>query len=212
MQVEFFHDAVCGWCYLQSPRLHKVAQNLNIKIVHRAFVLQRNEQEMIARFGSMQSAKDEILRHWQACQQHAERPERFNIEGMRAKPFNYPSGYRAALAAKSAEILAGQAGHWQLFDAIQTAHLQENRNIADTDTLLDIATEQGFERTEIARLMSSEPIIQAVESDNLRARQIGVRSIPSLYINNQRLISQTLTQGEMYTLLHNLNKLEGALV
>ncbi|MBT1062708.1 DsbA family protein [Bowmanella sp. Y26] len=212
MQVEFFHDAVCGWCYLQSPRLRKVAQNLNIKIVHRAFVLQRNEQEMIARFGSMQSAKDEILRHWQACQQHAEQPERFNIEGMRAKPFNYPSGYQAALAAKSAEILAGQAGHWQLFDAIQTAHLKENRNIADTDTLLDIATEQGFERAEIARLMSSEPIIHAVESDNLRARQIGVRSIPSLYINNQRLISQTLTQGEMYTLFHNLNKLEGALV
>lgn len=202
IRVEFFHDAVCGWCYLQSPRLKVVAQELGLEVIHRAFVLQRNEQEMVARFGSMQGAKEEILRHWQACQRQAEQPERFNIEGMRAQPFNYPSGYQAALAAKSAEKLQGQQGHWVLFDAIQTAHLRDNRNIGDQPTLLDIAAEQGFDAGKIARLMQSQDVIKAVELDNARARHLQVRSIPSLYINDSTLISSTLTQGQMRSLLN----------
>lgn len=106
-QIEFFHDAVCGWCYVLSPRLRKLAKQQNIQIVQRCFVLQRSDEEMIERFGSLAQAKSEILNHWIACQQAADDKTLFNIEGMRAQPFNYPSGYLAAVGAKAAERLAG---------------------------------------------------------------------------------------------------------
>ncbi|EOX4315594.1 DsbA family protein [Vibrio cholerae] len=66
-QIEFFHDAVCGWCYVLSPRLRKLAKQQNIQIVQRCFVLQRSDEEMVERFGSLAQAKSEILNHWIAC-------------------------------------------------------------------------------------------------------------------------------------------------
>ncbi len=129
IQVEFFHDVVCGWCYLQSPRLRKVAAEFNANVIQRTFVLQRNQQEMVQRFGSIGAAKREILGHWKSCRTQAEDPSRFNIEGMQQQTFDYPNGWQGTLACKAAEQLAGHPGHWDMFDRIQLAHLKENRNV-----------------------------------------------------------------------------------
>ncbi len=202
--IEFFHDAVCGWCYLLSPRLRELASRYQIKILHRAYVLQRNKEEMITRFGSLELAKKEILEHWKHCQLYAEEPNRFNTEGMRCADFHYPSGFNAALAAKAAETLAGQTGHWNYFDAVQTAHLKEARNIADIETLLDIAEHLGFIRGKFADLMSMPQTEEAIEQDTVRARIFGITSVPSILIDGQRVISQTLSTEQLETLFKEL--------
>jgi predicted DsbA family dithiol-disulfide isomerase len=68
--IDFFHDVVCGWCYVMSPRLRQVARELGLRVRHRSFVLQASRAEMVAAFGSMERAKQVILEHWQACAQH----------------------------------------------------------------------------------------------------------------------------------------------
>lgn len=202
--VEFFHDAVCGWCYLLSPRLREIASRYNVKIIHRAYVLQRNEEEMVRRFGSLEQAKSEILEHWKHCQFYAEDPSRINIEGMRRADFHYPSGWNAALAAKAAEALGGQIGHWNFFDSVQTAHLKYNRNIADRKVLLDIAESIGFNKAQFEGAMTLQSTSEAVNEDNVRARSFGVQSIPALLINGKRLISQTLTTEQLEELFKQL--------
>ncbi len=199
--IEFFHDAVCGWCYLLSPRLRKVAAKYPVKIVHRTFVLQHNEQEMIARFGSLSSAKQEILQHWKQCQRYSENPELIDIERMRAAPFNYPTGYLAALYAKAIEQLGGQQAHWDFFDAVQRAHLYEARNIADAQVLNDIAKAQGFVYAELLTNLYSQGIKQAVIKDKIRAEDFGIRTIPSLVIDGKKVVSQTLSLDQLEQLI-----------
>lgn len=200
-QIEFFHDAVCGWCYVLSPRLRAIAKKKHVRVVQRCFVLQRDDQEMIARFGSLQQAKEEILRHWVACQKAADEPERINIEGMRAQPFSYPSGYLAALGAKAAEGLAGHAAHWDYFDEIQRLHLQVNDNIGDMAAIVKAAVNIGLDEAGFLRAFQSPQTVAAVESDLMLARQYQIRSIPTLVINGEKVVSSTLTADQLNELI-----------
>lgn len=205
--IEFFHDAVCGWCYLLSPRLRIIAAKYPVKIVHRAFVLQRDESDMIARFGSLQQAKQEILQHWEQCQQYAEQPELINIERMRAASFDYPTGYLAARYAKAFEQHCGQKAHWQFFDAVQRAHLYEAQNIAEPQVLNGIANSianaHGIAYLSILDSVVSNDVIKAVTDDNLRAEAFGIRTIPSLLINGKKTVSQTLSLEQLELLVQS---------
>lgn len=196
-QIEFFHDAVCGWCYVLSPRLRKLAKQQNIQIVQRCFVLQRSDEEMIERFGSLAQAKSEILNHWIACQQAADDKTLFNIEGMRAQPFNYPSGYLAAVGAKAAERLAGNEAHWDFFDEIQRLHLLVNDNIGDLEMIVKAAVNIGLDEVAFRQMFHAQETLDAVEQDLALARQYRIRSIPTLVINGEQVISKALTNEEL---------------
>ncbi|WP_232466770.1 DsbA family oxidoreductase, partial [Alcaligenes faecalis] len=99
--IDFFHDAVCGWCYVMSPRLRQVAAEQGIQVRHHTFVLQDSREQMLQAFGSMERAKREILGHWAACAQHDD-TQSINIEGMRAQNFDYPHGMLSARACQAA--------------------------------------------------------------------------------------------------------------
>ncbi|OKY25025.1 DsbA family protein [Thalassotalea sp. PP2-459] len=201
LQIEFFHDAVCGWCYVLSPRLRRIVENFPVKIKHRAFVLQRNESEMIKRFGSMSNAKHEILGHWQSCKKYADNPNGFNIEGMRQAKFDYPSGYLAAKYAKAIESIFGQNAHWDFFDAVQTAHLYHNKNIANASILNAIVDNINLPQEEIASTVKLKKIDRLVEFDNERASQFFIKSIPSIIINGKSVVSEVLSQEQLEALV-----------
>ena len=182
LTLVFFHDVVCGWCSNISPRLHAMAEEFDLDIRHRTFVLQANRDEMIARFGSMANAKTEILGHWEACKAASDTPHAFNIEGMRAARFEYPCGLPGALACKAAEMQGGQKAHWRMFDAIQTAHLSKARNIADGDVLSAIAAETGLDSRRFSEAMSAASTRSLVERDRDSARRLQVRSVPTIIV------------------------------
>jgi predicted DsbA family dithiol-disulfide isomerase len=177
--IDFFHDVVCGWCYVMSPRLRQVASELGLRVRQRRFVLQASRAEMVATFGSMEQAKHTILGHWEACARHDD-AQRIDIEGMRRETFEYPSGMAGALACQAAQILGGDAAHWDLFDAIQHAHMSAHRNIGDAEVLLDIATHNGFERNAFARCMESPEALNLVQQDRALAQRMGLHAIPTL--------------------------------
>ena len=202
-QIEFFHDAVCGWCYVLSPRLRQLAKERQIEVVQRCFVLQRSDEEMIERFGSLAQAKIEILNHWVACQQAADDKTLFNIERMRAQPFNYPSGYLAALGAKAAERLAGNEAHWDFFDEIQRLHLLVNDNIGEQETLVTAAVNIGLDEAQFRLQFHATETREAVEQDLALARQYRIRSIPTIVIDGEQVISKALTHDELAQLFLN---------
>ncbi|MEW9799637.1 DsbA family oxidoreductase [Alteromonas sp. CYL-A6] len=197
IQIEFFHDAVCGWCYVLSPRLRKIAAKYPVKVIHRAFVLQRNDEEMVARFGSLELAKQEILQHWQSCKSFADEPESINIEGMRSAGFNYPNGYLAALYGKAVEHIAGQDAHWDFFDAVQKVHLYHNQNIAETAVLDVVVQKLGLPLESIHAILHSADNANALEADRARAAYFDIKSIPTLLINGRNLISQSLSLAQL---------------
>ncbi|WP_395029578.1 DsbA family protein [Alcaligenes aquatilis] len=182
--IDFFHDAVCGWCYVMSPRLRQVAADLGIQVRHHTFVLQDSREQMLRAFGSMERAKREILGHWAACAQHDD-TQSINIEDMQAQSFEYPHGMPSALACQAAYLLAGEQGHWDYFDAVQRAHLVESRNIGDMDTLLAIAVAQGFGGEAFLSAMDSDIAHQRVQTDRTQAARMGIQSIPTVLVSSR---------------------------
>lgn len=182
LTLDFFHDVVCGWCFNLSPRLRLLAGEFDLDIRHRTFVLQADTAEMIARFGSMPAAKTEILGHWRACMAGSDTPDAFNVDGMAAAPFAYPHGLPGALACKAAERQGGQAAHWDMFDAIQRAHLTDIRNVADMRVLADVAAEIGLDAARLIDDMAADATRDRVEADRREARRLQVRSVPTVII------------------------------
>lgn len=182
LTIDFFHDVVCCWCFNISSRMRSLADEFDLDIRHRTFVLQASRAEMAARWGNPEDARETILGHWAVCRQVSDQPERVNIDGMRAGPFDYPHGMIAALGCKAAERLRGQGAHWDMFDRLQRAHLTETRNIADPKVVLHAARELGFEAAAFAEIFDDPATLRDVEADRQHARSLQVRSIPTLIV------------------------------
>ena len=182
LTIDFFHDVVCCWCFNISSRMRDLAAEFDLDVRHRTFVLQASRDEMAARWGGPEQARDTILGHWSVCRQVSDRPDLVNIDAMRAAPFDYPHGMTAALACKAAELAGGQSAHWDMFDRLQRAHLTEARNIADPETILQIARDLGFESAAFAEAFDKPAAARAVEADRHCARTRQVRLIPTLIV------------------------------
>ncbi|WP_416370113.1 DsbA family oxidoreductase [Tritonibacter mobilis] len=182
LTIDFFHDAVCGWCFVMSPKLRKLAAEFPIRIRHRSFVLQDSPAKLAAAFGSAEKAKSAILGHWERCAEHDE-GGRINVEGMRRQRFPYPSGLLSAKACKAAELQAGDAGHWDYFDAVQAAHLTDNRNIADERVLLDVALACALDSNRLRKDMHSPEVARLVSQDRQLASSWWVSAVPTLVVD-----------------------------
>ncbi|MCW2267405.1 DsbA family protein [Pseudomonas sp. JUb96] len=187
LKVEFFHDVVCGWCFVLAPQLKLLQRELDLDIQHRSFILQSSRDEMIERFGSMVQAKQTILGHWQSCAE-AENVKRINIEGMRQQRFEYPNGLLAARACQAAHALGGNSAHGLLFDRLQAAHLVHSRNIGDPDTVVAIAAEAGFAPQAFHHsLQYQAPAL--LDRDLQLGRDLNIRSVPSLVVAERYVIA-----------------------
>ncbi|ATJ82339.1 DsbA family protein [Halomonas beimenensis] len=199
LTLEFFHDVVCGWCYNLSPRLRRLAEEFDLEIRHRTFVLQDGPERMVEVFGSMEQAKATILGHWAACREASESPERFDIEGMRAASFDYPHGLPGALGCVAAERLGGPEAHWRYFDAVQAAHLGEARNVADWGVLVEIAESIGLDVPRFRRLVTDPLTLQTVEGHRRRAHLLQVTQVPTVIVREtgRRLVNAPLEDLRM---------------
>ena len=203
IRIDFFHDVICGWCYVFSPRLRKLAEEFDLDVHHHAFALSASPEEMISKFGSMPQAKEIILRHWEQCAL-ADDAQRINVEGMRQKAFEYPFSTPGLKACKAAEKQGGSNTYWDYFDAVTHAHMSENRNIGDLQVLADIAEQVGLDKSIfLDDIYSTEREVE-IQSDRQLAQSFGVTSTPTLIINNKWFIAGAL---DMKVLRHELTKI-----
>ncbi|UPF02548.1 DsbA family protein [Pseudomonas mosselii] len=195
LKVEFFHDVVCGWCFVLAPRLKQLKDELNLDIQHRSFILQTSREAMVERFGSMPKAKETILSHWLSCSR-AEDVKRINIEAMRQQDFEYPTGLLSGLACQTAKALGGNEGHERMFDRLQEAHLVQARNIGDRATVLAVAAEAGFDPQAFATAFDQQAP-QMLDEELALGRRLGISSVPSLVIDGRYLIPGALSLEQL---------------
>lgn len=189
MQVEFFHDVLCAWCFALSPRMRRlVAEFPEIEVIHRSFALASDADRLVEMFGSKEAAKREILNHWRNANENDDE-HRIHTEDMALRTFDYPYSMPGLLACKSAELQGGQLAHWNMFDRIQKAHLVETQNIADFNVLLQCADEVGLDTERFKNDFESDATLDAIYQDSYRARELGVNAVPSLLINGRKLLS-----------------------
>lgn len=187
MEIEFFHDVLCAWCYALSPRLRRLIEEFpEIKVIHRSFPLAPEPNDIVQMFGSQEKGKRDILQHWKAANMNDDE-HRINAELMEQREFDYPYSTPALLACKAAELQGGQRMHWDYFDKAQEAHLSLCRNIADFDVLTDIARELGLDVEKFSADLRGEQVKYLLRLDIDRALELGVDATPTLVANGNVL-------------------------
>lgn len=197
LRIDFFHDVLCAWCYVLSPRLERLVRELQdrgmkVDLHHHTFALAPEPDDLVRMFGSREEAKREILGHWQQAAAHDDEAGRIRPDLMAQRPFPYPHSTPGLLACAAAQVLDGSEGHGRYFQHVQRAHLTECRDIANRDTLLDIAQECGFERGLFAETMDGPQARDIPAADRQLAALWGVHAVPTLILQNRWRISGAL--------------------
>ncbi len=203
INVEFFHDVICSFCFPMSYRMRQLQMMMpDIEIVHRSFALARSEHDFDIMFGSREAAKDEILEHWAHANENDDL-HRLNIAGMRKATFPFPTSMNALIACKAAYYAAGSAGYWDVFDALQKALFVQNRNIEAQEVIEGCIkkTEIDFEKWK--HHYNAGGTSTAVEDDLSLAQRYGIHGVPCLIINGKQRISGAQPLPQIIRAVHD---------
>lgn len=200
--VEFFHDVLCSWCYVFSPRLRRLVRELpQVRVVHRSFALAPTPRSIVAIFGSKEAGRREILQHWRAANVNDE-GRRIRADLMERRSYDYPYSMPGLRACKAAEFQGGQEAHWDYFDRVQRAHLTECRNIADEEILLDCARNVSLSLERFRADVRSQETEEAVLADMGRALSLGISAVPTIVLDGR----WTMSGAQPYDVLRTFVK------
>jgi len=197
--VDFYHDVICSWCYVISPRLRKLEkENKNIKVKHHSFALFPNKESIIHMFGSKKEGKKQIMEHWRnsSCRLDEE-VCKIDANLMEDKTFDYPHSMPGLIACKAAEKQGGSKMYWDFYDAVQKAHLVEGKNIDSEETLIGIAEVLHLDIELFKKEISSSEIREIVNEEIKNAQEIGINSVPTIVVNGKYKISGARSYDEL---------------
>ncbi len=189
MKIEFYHDVICSFCFPMSYRVRQLVKKYpKLEIIHRSFALAWEEEQMIEMFGTHENAKSEIMTHWAQANQQDEL-RRFNIPGMKAKDFLFPTSKNPLKAAKAASIVGNEDIYWEVFDALQEALFIENQDVSNVDVIKEIVKKTSVDFDLWKECFQHDDTEQKTLEDMIRAQQFGLQGVPALVIEEKYLIS-----------------------
>lgn len=209
MQVEFFHDVICSFCFPMSYRMRKVVQKYpRLEIKHRSFALGWEKEQFIQMFGSHEAVKQEVLGHWEHANQNDDE-HRFNIEGMKEEDFLFPTSKNGLIAAKAAGRVAGEDDYWDVFDGIQDALFVQNKDISQQTVLEEVVEKTTIDREAWRKQYEDPATEQAVLEDLQRVQSYGIQGAPALVIEQKYLISGAQPQEIIEKTIEEIAEKEG---
>lgn len=73
----------------------------------------------------------------------------------------------------------------EMAEALFRAYFIEGENLADSDTLADIAARAGFDRAAVAEYLASDADRDLIQSADIEARNAGVQGVPFFIFNRK---------------------------
>ena len=193
MRIEIFSDVICPWCFIGKRRFETAisrlaARGINIQVDYsfRPFQLDPGaptnqttfaKDAYAKKFGGEQRAA-EILQHVTsvAAQDNIE----FNMNiALRANTFD---AHRLLAFALNQY---GSAVQILLKERLMTAYFTNGQNISDKEVLVVCATEVGINETESRNFLTSESLVDEVQTEIAQASDYGVTAVPTFVINGQ---------------------------
>lgn len=208
MQIEFFHDVVCSFCFPMSYRMRQIQKIYPaIQIIHRSFPLVWEAGDFEKMFKDRKSAKAEILTHWKAANQNDDL-HRFNIEGMRQKTFDFPTSRNGLMAAKAAGLIAGEEGYWEAFDSLQQALFVENQDIEKLEVIYSCVQDTSLPFCKWEEVFHSPLTLEKLEEDFALVAKYKITSVPCLVINQTHQLHGAQPLSEIIAAIESLQKEE----
>jgi predicted DsbA family dithiol-disulfide isomerase len=186
VEIELWSDVVCPWCWIGKARLERALDRVGLRdearIRMRAFQLDPARPRLPLldyldeRFGTPRAQ----------TLQHVAR-----VVGLGAE-LGLELDYGKAIAAPTldahrlVQLAAADGLDPELMERLHRAHFAEGVDVADGETLARLATEVGLDPDAVARVLSTEELADAVESDQRAAYALGVQGVP-FFVFGRRL-------------------------
>ena len=167
--LRFHQDYVDPASYL----VHRILRRLDAEVDPRPFELRRPP-------GALIDARDRLWRRYLA--EMGEQATALDV------PFAPPDLVPWTRKAHELAALAREGGVLERVDrSLYDAYFAEGRDIGRVDVLLEIGVAAGLDRTETKAALDVDRNARLVEEDRRRAREAGVRGVPTLVRGDQRL-------------------------
>ncbi|MEU3643968.1 DsbA family oxidoreductase [Lentzea sp. NPDC034063] len=187
MQVEFWADVICPWCYIGKARFEKALAGFEhraeITVVHRAFELDPTKtgvesvQDMLAtKFGPRAAEMEESV-----AQLARDEGLEYRLDREVGNTFDVHRLLH----------LAGEKGiQHEVLDAVLRANFAQARSLFTPESLTEIATEAGLDAADVKTVLE-DPTAYAdeVRADEQRARDIGVSGVPFVVVGERLAVS-----------------------
>lgn len=187
MQIDVYHDIPCPWCRIGKANLETALQGWDgepVTVSWRPFLLDRDVPAAgvpIRDFYRDKFGAENVLPMFERVQQ----------AGANAGvTFNFADAIRAPSEdAHRLILLAPEEARAEVLARLHRAYFSEGKNVADLETLADIAAAAGMERAAtLTRLQSDEGVAVTAEAIE-GADRLGVTGVPFFVFDNRYALS-----------------------
>lgn len=188
VQIDFFADFVCPWCYVGWEALKRAAEArpaLRVSVAWRNFLLRPDmPAEGMDRRAYLEANFEperiaETQRILNAAAEAAGVP--LNLNAATRFPNTIDAHRLVSWAARAHRAEAA-------IDAIFAAYFVDGRDIGEAAVLLDAAQEAGLDRAAIAALLASEEDRADILRLHEAAMQSGVTGVPVAILNRKAVV------------------------
>lgn len=195
MKIEFVSDVVCPWCIIGLKSLDQALARIGdelgpVELSFQPFELNPQmppEGEDIVEHLSRKYGMDEAqVKQNQAMIQERAASVGFELRmDKRSRTWNTFDAHRLLHWAHE----VSPAAQRQLKEALFSAYFTDGLNPGDHGLLLRLAGELGLDATEAAAVLASDRYAAEVREQETYWQRAGIRSVPSLIINDKHLIT-----------------------
>lgn len=214
MKISYWSDYACPFCYIGETRLKKALQELNLAdyaLEMKAFQLdthapQKSTGTTLDRAATKYGlSKAETARQIEAVSQMGQ-AEGLTINYADTPFTNTMDAHRLTKYAAGKDPLIAD----QLAEKLYEAYFAENRELADSDVLMEKAVESGLSEAETRELLASDRYRMEVLADEQAAVANGVHAVPFFVIGKYGVPGAVSTEQMKDILLKAIRDEDGA--
>lgn len=175
MQLRYYADPLCSWCYGFGPELGKLLTRLpDVALVLVMGGLRPyNREPMSTAFRTM------LREHWNHVAVASGLP--FSQAVLDRDDFVYDTEPACRAVVTARKLFPAQA--LPTMKAIQAAFYRDGRDATSPAVLADIAAENGYDRATFLAAFDSEPMRRETRADFATTQSLGVSGFPTLALS-----------------------------
>jgi len=195
MQIDIISDAVCPWCFIGKRNLERALETYAsqhpdadaMQIKWHPFQLNPSlaaggmprEEYTSSKFGGTERAREIYQR---VADAGAAAGIKFDFDEIKVQP-NTIDVHQLILLAGQTDTQDG------VVESMFKGFFLEGRNLADRQTLLDLAQRGGLPRADAERCLEQQLLRNAVEEQDEHARKLGVEGVPFFIFDHKLAVS-----------------------
>ena len=198
VRIDVWSDVVCPWCYIGKRRLEKALAEFSdanptaeIEVVWRSF-----ELDPSAPVVPVESVADALGRKYGGGPEAG----RSMVERVEAVAAEEGMIWRHHSSLRVNTVTAHRLLHWALHEggpelqgklkqALLAAYFEQERNVADVDTLVELATSVGLDGARARQIIDGNDFADEVEADVRQAAAFGATGVPFFVVDQKYGIS-----------------------